>query len=181
MIDLTKPNEWQRLDKSTGLVSPWLTFPALDEIETWDLKDKIVFEYGLGASTIWWAKKCKRIEGVETSFKWWLATCEKLRELKLSNCMLYSEGRPAEYVDSVYSDWQYDIIIIDGDPVGWRDACVKPSLECLAKGGKLICDNWHQPSVWMPLYETQKLLTSFPHKIFKQPNHPDWQTLICYT
>lgn len=181
MIDLTHKNEWQYLDEATGLIFPWFTKSFLDELVTWDLKDKVVFEYGLGASTIWWAKKCKRIEGVENNFNWWLSVCEKLRELKLFNCMMYSHKYKQEFIASVYSDWDYDIVVIDGEPIEWRDDCIKPALDCLKPNGILIIDNWLQRSTdWIATPENQQLLTQYEHKIYKQEGHDDWQTLLVY-
>lgn len=176
MIDLTKPNQWQRTDPENGLVEPWLTFPALDEIKTWDLKDKIVFEYGCGASTLWWDVKCKTVFAVENIRE---VLCHVLDN---THCRISFETEKERFVTSPYQ-WEtgFDIIVIDCDPIEWRNDCIQPALECLKDGGKLIIDNWMQPSCdWMVSKENQKLLTSFPYKIFKQPGHQDWQTAIFY-
>lgn len=173
MIDLNATNEWQHRDPDTGLVFPWYTKPALDEIVTWDLKDKTVFEYGCGASTLWWAAKCESVYAVESDLQYYLAVTTELRDEQL----IIQRSDKNEYINAPKTFGKFDIIIIDGD---YRDACVPVALDCLKPGGVLIFDNWMQPSVELQTEETQKLLLGVPHKIFKQPGHPDWQTLIAW-
>jgi len=175
MIDLNATNEWQHRDPETGLVFPWYTKSFLDELVTWDLSDKVVFEYGAGASTLWWAKKCKRVFGVESNDEYSEAVN---RELGFPAIKFEALGD--FYVKNVfYCHVEYDIIIIDGEPIEWRDACVQPALDCLKTGGKLIIDNWNQPSVgWMPSEETQRIVSQYPVQVYAQEGHPDWKTAM---
>lgn len=172
MIDLSTPNEWQHICPDTGLVMPWYTKPALDEIVTWDLKDKVVFEYGCGASSLWWAKKCKQLYGVDYHRDYFLVVCQNIG----GNATLHCTQDPEEYVNSIRQyNTQFDIIIIDGS---FRDACVPIAMESLKPGGKLIFDNWMQPEVEMQTEETQRIVLALPHAIYKQEGHKYWQTLI---
>lgn len=178
MIDLSKPNEWQRIDPELGLVQPWYTFPALDEIANWNLRDAYVYEYGIGASTIWWAHRCIEVCGVENNKEYFAQVWDDVTFL---NAYLTWESDKEKFISNIYYYEQgYDIVIIDCEPVEWRDECVEHALNCLRPGGKLIIDNWYQLSVWTPNEHTQTLTNRFPHKIFKQPGHPDWQTAIFY-
>lgn len=34
---------------------PWYTYPAIEYLKTIDFSRKLVFEYGGGSSTLWWA------------------------------------------------------------------------------------------------------------------------------
>jgi predicted O-methyltransferase YrrM len=182
MIDLNHCNEWQHLDPSNGLILPWYTKSFLDELVTWDLKDKIVFEYGCGASSLWWASRCKSMAGVEYNIGYANAVNKEVSQ----RYVRYSRSWPVAwftfkglYINHVRTVSQSsDIIIIDGDPVEWRDNCVKPALDCLKPGGKLIIDNWMQPSVWVPSEETRALLAPYHCNIYKQSGHPDWQTAV---
>lgn len=171
MIDLSTPNEWQFICPELNIIMPWYTKPALDEIVTWDLKDKIVFEYGCGASSLWWDKKCSQLYGVEYNTEYFQVVSDKL-----PRAIIYWFQDEEKYVNLPKRlKLQLDIIIIDGS---FRDACVPIALECLKPGGKLIFDNWMQQSVELQSEETQRLLLALPHTIYKQPGHPDWQTLI---
>lgn len=175
MIDLQKPNEWQRRDEETGLLFPWLVESFLDELKTWDLKNKKLFEYGLGSGSVWWSNKCKEYYGVDNNYEWFEAV---KKNIKRSNSVAINVRYDKNtYVEYIHFNAPYDIIIIDGI---YREECVPVALECLKKGGCLIYDNYMQPSVEVQSEETQQLLLSLPHKIYKQEGHPDWQTLIVY-
>lgn len=180
MIDLNHCNEWQHRDPETGLVFPWYTKSFLDELVTWDLKDKVVCEYGGGASTVWWNRKAKFVFTVESNEQYYQALTKSLNHESL---IMFTPDK-YNYMNWAYGankshDTKFDIIIIDGEPIEWRDDCVKPALDCLKPGGHLIIDNWLQPSVgWMPSEETKALLAPYPVKIYKQEGHPDWATAV---
>lgn len=178
MIDLSVTNEWQHRDSSNGLVFPWYTKSFLEVLATWELKDKVVFEYGAGASTVWWAKKARKVYGVESNADYHAAAINAAWPKPL--VILPLEMNENGYANAIkYCGEQFDIIIIDGDPIKWRDACVQPALDCLNPGGKLIIDNWMQPSVgWMPSEETQRILSQYPVQVYHQEGHPDWKTAV---
>lgn len=180
MIDLSTPNEWQHKDESLdGILFPWYTKPFLDELVTWDLKESEVFEFGCGASTIWWARKAKRVRGIENNIGFLEVVNNELYKFNGIPSFINYDTDADSYSKAIYF-WKelFDIVIIDGDPVEWRDACVKPAIECLKPGGKLIIDNWLQPSVWMASEETRQLLSPYPCTIYKQDGHHDWQTSV---
>lgn len=176
MIDLNHCNEWQHRDPATGLVFPWYTKSFLDELVTWDLKDKVVFEYGAGASTLWWFKKCQAVYGAESNRDWFM---QVIKATKGGGCITLLENKK-DYIKAARQFVRlYDIIVIDGEPIEWRDDCVPYALAYLKPGGRLIIDNWLQPSVgWMPSEETQQLLSQYPSIVYPQTGHPDWKTLV---
>lgn len=156
---------------------PWYTKPCLDEIATWDLKGKKVFEYGMGASSLWWAAKGAIVRGVDSDEDYCAVLWEHEYSLNNKIGAAYFTN-PKEYVNHIYViGKESDIVIIDGIE---RDECVAPSLECLKPGGILLIDNWNQPSVWIANEENQKILLSLEHKVWKQKGHDDWQTVIFY-
>ena len=56
----------QKIDEKIGILYPWYTPQFLDELRTWDLKDKKVFEYGGGDSSIWWAMNAESLVVAES-------------------------------------------------------------------------------------------------------------------
>lgn len=159
-MNLQIPNEWQHIDPETGLVFPWYVKSFLDELSTWDLSDKIVFEYGMGASSAWWNAKCKLLCGVE------------------SNSEYLAEGG---YLETDYKKYPYainlfntcfDIVIVDGME---REKCTEQALTKI-KSGILIVDNWDQPSVDETVGIYAEKLLQYKHFIFHQDGHPDWKT-----
>lgn len=170
MIDLNKCEGWQKRD-ANGMVLPWYTHPALDDIQSWDLKNKKVFEYGVGQSTIWWASKCKWVYGVDSNEEW----VKAMHDAVISNSVIAHIPVKDIYISSLRISRGIDIVVVDGD---YRDECVRHAVQTLKKGSKVIIDNWIQPSVWVATEETQSIISKLDHTIYKQPGHPDWQTLI---
>lgn len=165
MIDLSAMNEWQNRCPSTGLVFPWYTKSCLDELVTWDLSDKVVLEIGGGASTIWWAKKAKVVYLIEDNKEYW--------------DQLFGLGIPNLHSAAINPHGPFDIVIVDNEPIERRDILAQTALTVLKPGGRLIIDNWLQPSVgWMPSEETQQLLSQYPVKVYPQEGHPDWKTAV---
>jgi predicted O-methyltransferase YrrM len=173
MIDLNAMNEWQHRCSETGLVLPWYTKSFLDELVTWELKDNKVLELGGGSSSLWWNKKAGEVLTVEASSEWAEAIAAKGVTVAI-----------AEFKE-LFIQWAsgvpnfYDIVVIDCEPIEWRDDCVLPALRTLKPGGKLIIDNWEQPSVgWLPSEETKALLAPYPVKVYPQAGHQDWTTAV---
>jgi predicted O-methyltransferase YrrM len=126
---------------------------------------------------VWWNKKAKHVFTVESDERYFEAL---IKHIGSQSVMMYTPLQDA-YTNYVYGPHgtKFDIIIIDGEPIEWRDTCVQPALDCLKPGGRLIFDNWMQPSVgWMPSEETQRIVTALPHVIYSQAGHEDWKTLV---
>lgn len=172
MIDLSVTNEWQHRCPETGLVFPWYTKSFLDVLATWELKDKVVFEYGMGASSLWWASKCKKLYGVESNREYFSTVAYHIAD----KACLAHETEEVKYINSI-CQWglKFDVIVVDGS---WRDESIPTVLEHLKPGGKIIYDNWMQPSVCCQTEEVQATLLALPHQIYKQEGHPDWQTAV---
>ena len=156
-------NIHQKLDESIGVVFPYYTWTFLDVLKTWNVSNWDIFEYGLGYSTSWWRCKAKSIDGVDNQLDW----ADRFR----GRC----ETEKDRYLQS--PSRMYDCIIIDGEPVEWRDLCTEHALRHLKPNGILIIDNYRQASCdcanWT---RTDALLQGYPRFIFHQPNHPDWKT-----
>ena len=173
------PNEWQHKDEVLGILKPWYVKPFLDVLDTWDLSDKIVFEYGLGNSTIWYAHKAKKVYGVDDQYEWFKEVgFELVSNFDKSKYDIFFEPVDYRYPKPMYTpNIKFEIVDIDGLP-DWRDACVVPAIECVKDGGIIIIDNWMQPSVHMLSEVNQDILSKYECEVFRQENHPDWQTAI---
>jgi hypothetical protein len=53
----------------TGPV-PWITYPAIEMLKRIDVSAKIVFEYGAGGSSIWWARRAAHVTSIEYNPEW---------------------------------------------------------------------------------------------------------------
>lgn len=169
-INLQEIYEWRWIDPSNGLVLPYYTRPCLDWLMKLDLKGKRIFEYGCGASTVWYRNKGAKVFGVESNENWHKAVMDACDcNIKLST--------PDAYPYEIRGEFKYDIIVIDGIE---RDLCLKPSLQYLKKGGLLIIDNFDQPSAYVPSKTVKDAVLSLNHIIYPQPGHPDWKTLVAW-
>lgn len=186
-MSLPPPNDTQFIDDDSGLVFPWFTKPFLDELTTWKLDDKRVFEYGIGRSTLWWLKRAKEVIGVETDGQWIDNVADEVKKFRIdyTNWTCWQEKVvPGEvelrsgYVNSIYNhEGQFDIIVIDGS---YRDECVAAALTKIKDGGIIICDNWEQDYVWDSIM-AGRLLDPWKATIYVQPDHTNhegrpWRT-----
>ncbi len=159
---------WRYIDERNGLIFPWYTKPFLIELISMDTSNWKVFEYGCGDSTIWWRKHCKTIISVDGNRNW---------ADKTQSYFVEDKDGYINFPKNFIEDQLFDCIIIDGDPMEWRDECTSVALECLKKGGLLIIDNYNQKTVeneYMPL--TENLLKDKEKKVYKQEDHQDWKT-----
>jgi hypothetical protein len=133
---------------SNGAPLPWFTYPAIEFLDSLDLREAFIFEWGSGNSSAFFARRCREIESIESDFDWHkyqLAIIAKNQHLRL-----VPEGQN-EYPNAINSGnhKEYDLIVIDGKQ---RPLCAKYAFNKLKAGGILILDN----SDWYP-----KLCRSF--------------------
>ena len=147
---------------------PWITFKAIDFLDS-NLKstDK-VFEYGGGGSTLFFAKRVADIVTVEHNEEWFKILSETIAQKNIKgwkgNFVLPVKGdlvvppdfaNPEHYsaddvpsygynykdyvsVIDAYADDYFDCVIVDGRS---RPACIKHSISKIKKGGFLVLDN----------------------------------------
>src|SRR5512143_3931277 len=61
-----------------GQPIPWMTYSAIEFLTRRVRKDLTVFEFGCGASTLWWAARVARVVSVEHDPGWANATAAQL-------------------------------------------------------------------------------------------------------
>lgn len=195
--------EWQRIDPENGLVEPWWTWPCMEVIKTWDLKDKTWLEFGSGLSTAWLRKKCGWVHSVESNLEW-AAKARAYCEINgLHNGVIRAKDLPdgvpermheyfeltfnksfktysIESKDPIKIGTEYDIISVDGI---WRNECLEWALNHFkGRGGILIVDNLDQDYVWISP-AANELMAPYPCEIYYQPGHTNhegksWNTRI---
>jgi hypothetical protein len=159
---------WRTFDKETNLMFPWYTRPFLKHLLGFQMKDWKIFEYGGGGSTIWWRKYSREVHSVDTNISW-----SKKCDLIYVNDKIDFLSYPLKLID----DEKFDCIIIDGEPVQWRDECTEYALKAIKNGGIIIADNYQQKTVDLEHWtKTDELLKGYEKNVFKEPDHPDWKT-----
>lgn len=171
--------EWQRLDPQLGIVQPWFTHPALDVVQSWNLADKTVLEWGGGCSTVWWARRCKRVYTIEAHREWADAIAQWLSSRGIGNAEVHCRWPdPEEEYLRVPDDLQPDIVVVDGSS---RSACIRKALS-LPRPLMLIVDNWQQDGVYID-EEMEREMSVYRGRSYRQPGHVDhqgrpWKTAI---
>lgn len=144
---------------------PWLTFDAIDFLNTIPLKSKKVFEWGSGGSTLFWLKKGAYVISVEHDLQWYekmkltLPNTENVDykliepEIKKIESNLIDPSDPENYFSSNFKEHSFykyatiidqfendyfDVILIDGRA---RPSCIKHAVNKIKPGGLLILDN----------------------------------------
>jgi hypothetical protein len=115
---------------------PWLTYPAIDYIDTVIKSDWRIFEWGSGNSTLWWAAKTTSVVAVEDNSEWF----NEIKSQMPSNVSLKNITEKSAYVDEIlaYEDNSFDVIVIDGSH---RNECARAAIPKLKHTGMLIFDN----------------------------------------
>jgi precorrin-6B methylase 2 len=115
---------------------PWLTYPSLRFIESKLGPEMEVFEFGSGASTLWWAPRVRRVVSCEDDREW----LERTRALAPANVHLIhatSEGQAYSSAILPYTQ-QFDVVVIDGSD---RVECARSCIGALKPGGVIVWDN----------------------------------------
>lgn len=116
---------------------PWMTYPAIIFINERVSSDMSIFEYGSGNSTLWWAKRVKKVVSCDHDKNWH----DKVKMSAPENVQLFQinleYGKEYSRKISEYHQ-EFDIIVIDGRD---RVNCVKNALSALKEDGVIIWDN----------------------------------------
>jgi len=131
------------LDRA-GAPYPWYTYPALEYLKQLDFRDKEVFEYGCGHSTLFWASRAAKVVSVEHHEQWH----ELVKSRIPGNCTLIYQPQSDDYAGAISQfNQQFDVIVIDGLVTGrTRLKCARAAVPYLREGGMIILDN----SDWLP-------------------------------
>lgn len=127
----------KRCVNAKGEFIPWFTYPAIDFLSQLDLSNYSVFEYGSGASTLFWSRKAKSVVSIESEEAWYNKVLENLP----SNVELLLVSKSVEeYAGSINTYDKFDVIIIDGTGDS-RQKCCELALDHMQAGGIIILDN----------------------------------------
>lgn len=132
----------ESVDKDRNPI-PWITYPALFQLEQFDLGQADLFEWGSGYSTLYWASRCQSVISIEHDEGWFDFVAAR-KPGNVSHSLRHLDDY-ASAIDS--AGGSYDVIVIDGYiHDGMRRACAERSLSHLRDGGLLLLDN----SDWLP-------------------------------
>ncbi len=115
---------------------PWYTYPAIEYLSQFDYRDKKIFEYGCGYSSLFWAQRAKQVISIEDNLSWFEKWQKQFNE---PNLEIRWRDDGEIYENAVFEDGnKYDVIIIDGKR---RAQCAEAATKALNKGGMIILDD----------------------------------------
>lgn len=127
---------------NNGQALPWMTYGIIDYFNEYLDKDKVIFEYGFGASTFFFAKKVKKVVVIETNAMWYKVMNDKLRDEGISNVevFLMQDALDNEAYENFAQNYgeKFDIIIVDSIK---RYQCCVNAVNALKENGLFVLDD----------------------------------------
>lgn len=126
----------QRPVDRAGEPLPWLTYSFIDFVEPRIPADAVLFEYGMGNSTLWWSKRVAHVDTCEGHQGWYdriVATMPP--NVNAQRVDVESDAYPNA---ARLTGRQYDIVVIDGRR---RVESAISAVETLTPRGVLVWDN----------------------------------------
>ena len=117
---------------------PWMTYPAVEFLKKRIQKNLSVFEYGCGASTLWWSSRVQEVISLEHDKGWYEKIARKVPgNVRLLHMELDYGGNYSRKIRE-YGMERFDIVVIDGRD---RVNCMINSVDALKSSGIIILDN----------------------------------------
>lgn len=124
-----------------GAALPWMTYPAIEFLKKNLTKNHQVFEFGCGASTLFFAERVKKVVGLETNERW-AEIVKSTVNSRQSSVKIYL--MPDGLTNNSYENFaknsgeKFDFIIIDSIK---RFECARNSIDALKPDGRIILDD----------------------------------------
>ncbi len=120
---------------------PWLGYRATLKIGSLLNPESTVLEFGSGMSTLWFARRCRRLVSIETDPAWHAEVIKRLARAGLRNadCHLMSLDSCGKVTDP---DESFDFALVDGCR---RDVVVSVAVRKVKPGGFVYLDNCDVP------------------------------------
>lgn len=137
---------------------PWWSYSAIREADKL-FPGKRIFEWGTGGSTLRYARMGSHITAIEDDISWLNALSVLLSNEGLSHLVNihhhpFDFSEPADFPTSSYlralSDPVYDVIVIDGQDVTFRErlTCFRHAEQFMQAGGIILLDDfWRYDSL----------------------------------
>ena len=126
----------QSIDSSNNPI-PWMTYSAIDFLRPRLNKDLRVFEYGCGASTMWWSERVHSVTACEHNLAWVKYVSKHLP--MNANVIHVDLSKGIDYAVQVEETGvKYHVIVIDSRD---RINCAKSAVKSLHPTGVIIWDD----------------------------------------
>jgi precorrin-6B methylase 2 len=138
---------------------PWWPYPAIERVARVLHGGAVVVEFGTGTSTLWLARRARRVYGIEGAPEWHRAMTARAASLGIRNVTFLlrdstrypDRGRASDAFNEGFASFDgieeplVDLVVVDG-AARWR--CVENALPRLRPGGWLYLDNSDADKDW---------------------------------
>lgn len=170
--DLCHFRKWYKM-RNSGLGTfeyqiPWMVFGCVDFLDDWLKPEMLVFEYGSGGSTLFFASRVKNVLSIDHNPQWFKIIKETIEQKNIKNIEYnlmepiidsdfdkknylnpnhflsageeFSGKNFSTYVKAIdkFNDDFFDLVVIDGRA---RQSCISQAKTKVRKGGILLLDN----------------------------------------
>jgi len=115
---------------------PWMSAKATKFLESILTARTSMLEIGAGGSTIWLAKRVKKLVSLEHHIEWHKAVSKELMKRRITNTTLILDRYYAEHLDVL--EEKFNVILVDGYE---RGKCLIRASKMLKPGGYIILDD----------------------------------------
>lgn len=139
---------------------PWFSYGAIDYLEGNLTGGEVVYEFGSGGSTLWFADRVRRVVSIENDEQWLSRVCKALNAKAARNSeLVYAEAdftNPETFAESDFANalpvGGADIIVVDSydyqPPHPLRPILFRKAEERINPGGIIIVDDsWRYPTL----------------------------------
>lgn len=119
---------------------PWLTEGAIRFLEAWLRPHHRVLEFGGGASTVWFSRRCFEIVSYDQDPNW-QAIARGLCDPKCDATQhRWDDGVPDRLL-AEYGPESFDLVLVDTGVEEQRQGCLRRAIPLLRPNGVLMADN----------------------------------------
>jgi predicted O-methyltransferase YrrM len=143
------PTKWYQPSPRNKLQPiPWLHPDVIAHLESLIQPDWDIIEHGSGGSTLWFAERAKSVMAFENDSDWEAIVEKHASPLKVA----VVSGFPNPQIGP-----QYDLLLIDGEPVKDRIRWIEAAPQLVRPGGWVVLDNCNRPEYTREREALQKI------------------------
>ena len=138
---------------------PWMPYSLIEYLKENLSQQDVIFEYGFGTSTVFFASHVKKVFSIESNQKWHQAMMEIIAELKIENLNTIAmfdalenpdyELAALEIAQNLPNFKGFDWVVIDSLK---RAKCAKNAIAAIKPDGKILLDD-SQRSNYQKIYD----------------------------
>ncbi len=128
----------KQLKDNNGEFLPWMNYSAVDFLKERLDNEMRVFEYGSGASTMFFAERCKEVISIEYDRNWYDKISCELRDFDNAEVRYYQPDDDYPRAVDDFGNDKFDLIIVDGRK---RVKSALAAYDKLSDSGVLLLDD----------------------------------------